>query len=78
MRNPVIKRLSFFFLANGGKCHLQSSLLMYSKTHFSKECGPRLTSTLFVSIINSDSDFDLILYIPINNFSVMLGRVFLG
>ena len=47
MRNPVLKRL-FFFSANGGKCYLQSSLLMYSKNHYSKECGPRLESTVTV------------------------------
>ena len=31
-----------------------------------------------ITIVNKFCLFDLILYVPVNNFSVMLGRVFLG
>ena len=30
------------------------------------------------TLIFMSTDFDLILYVPVNNFSVMLGQVFLG
>ena len=37
-----------------------------------------LHSSLFADIPFMGCLFDLILYVPVNNFSVMSGRVFLG
>ena len=59
----------------GAQLRLSSASVVCSDSLLYDECTAETDQTVLMCCFFL---FDLILYVPVNNFSVMLGRVFLG